>query len=310
MNDKQAIIQREIQNLLAAAGANYTPLSLEDEIIRDRRRQAEAAQKRAAERAAQREAAMWQCDFCHVIYPPRKHPHPLKPGEIVLKKVVTCDCQGFQQAQEQARRQAEAARLARHLAFLETEPLFVDFETEWPDTEQARAQLRQAKSKVYDWYRAYPQTGGGLLLAGEYGCGKSDLLRAVVRAFGRQGMAVAFYNEAQILEHVESQERKGEFTRRCGAARILVLDDIGRLDFDPYSGWKQNLLQTFYFQILERRANDQVGTLFSTNRYAADLEQRIGGAAMDRIFAVVGAPDTWIGMWQVPSRRRRHFPVR
>lgn len=307
MNDKQAKIHEAIQGLLATARGDYTPPSLQDEIIRDYRRQVEAAKKREAELATQREAEMWQCDFCHTSYPPRKHAHPLKPGEIVLKKVVTCGCQGFQQAQEQVWRQAEAARLARHLMFLEAEPLFVDFETEWPDTEEARAQLRQAKSKVYDWYRAYPQTGG-LLLAGEYGCGKSDLLRAVFRAFGLQGVNAAFYNEAQILEHLESQERKAEFTRRCGAARILVLDDIGRLNFDPYSGWKQDLLQTFYFQILERRANDQVGTLFSTNRYAADLAQRIGGAAMDRIYGVVGTPETWTGMWAVPSRRRRHFP--
>ena len=173
----------------------------------------------------------------------------------------------------------------------------------------AKAQLRAAKTKLRDWYLSSKGGGGGLLIAGHFGAGKSHLLKAVSRAFQRQGIKALFYDEYQILERLK--ERSDELVRRCRRAEILVLDDLGRADFDQYTTWKQHDLQAFYFRVLEGRAGQGLSTLFSSNRKAAELEKRVGEAVMDRIYDIISDPKqqaaNWISLWDVPSHRRRFF---
>lgn len=307
MRDRDKINQA-IKEMLTSAAANAPQLTTQQYLEREHNRAIEAAKRREREWAEMRERLTWLCPYCGKVHQPTEQAHPLRDEIVLVRPPDVCDCPKSQQARDLAQREAEAAVQRRHVAALETAPLWLSFDTTWPNDPKARAELERTKNRVRSWYIAARSDGGGLLLSGRYGCGKSHLLRCVVHAFGIQGAQVAFYNEPEILDHLEDNQRKGELTAHCKRAKVLVLDDFGRLEFDKYSGWKGSLLQSFYFRILESRAGDpDYKTLFSTNYLAETLGQRIGEVVLDRVYAVIGDKSNWLGMWSTPSYRRRNF---
>jgi len=258
--------------------------------------------------AAQARDLTWQCMFCGKIHEPTLLDHPLTPGRKTPIKIESCDCDQSIIAAEEARLQVEAVRFQQHADALDYHPEFIKWDPEWPTDEAARGLLRQAKTRIRRWYlETFQGKAEGLALAGAYGVGKSTLLRAVVGAYGARGVKTAFYDEAAILDQLESVEQKEFLLMSCREARVLVLDDIGRLEFDKYSGWKQNLLQSFYFRVLEYRAQKRP-TLFSTNCLMGELEAKLGQAAADRLMGIIGGPGNYVALWDIPSYRRRGFP--
>lgn len=310
MSHKSEAIQNAIRLLLErrAAEANYAPRPLQEQVALEQRRRLEAAQKRATATQALRASLTWLCPYCGTVYEPLEQPRPFDQG-VTLIKIEHCHCDQARYEREQARRLAELAEARRFAACLDDETWYSAFDPDWPAAEVAQAQLREAKSQVRRWYLSSQAAGGGLLIAGHFGSGKSHLLRAVSRAFQRQGIKGLFYDEYQILDRLK--ENGDELARACKQAKILVLDDLGRADFDPYTTWKQHDLQAFYFRVLESRARRGLSTLFSTNRKAAELEARVGEAVMDRIYAIISDQTrqvvNWISLWDVPSYRRRYF---
>lgn len=279
--------------------------TIEEELAAEHRRAIAHAQQREADRRAAIERATWLCGFCGKVHEP-KIVEILQDRRIV-QPVEFCDCFESQAERERQAQAEREARQARHLAYLETSELWQRFNPNWPESAKAREQLHQARNKVKSWYAG--QSDAGLLLAGGYGCGKSHLLRAIVSAYGGQGVSVAFYNEPEILAAILARDESSdqEIMRRCKRSKVLVLDDLGSREFNSTSAWARHALQSFYFQILERRADEDFFTLFSSNFKLSDLGPIIGDRSHDRLYAILKNRENVVGLWDVPSYRRKDF---
>lgn len=300
-----------VKKLIEDAAAGY---NVRDEV----KRQHEIDLARQASRTKTLSEAItemtWTCKHCGQTHPPvamidpeTNQPYELR-GRPVYIPVRECQCETVQ-AQQEARAKAEFDYAkATHRAWLENERAWQAYDTEWPAEAEAQARLRVVKQRVFDWYMQPYTDGGasGLLLAGHCGCGKTMLLRAVYRAYGNQGKPVKLVTEPELVSKITDRTLDTYFTTDCKLAKVLILDDLGREEFDQYSGWIQNRLQSFYFTVLEGRAAGCY-TLASTNHRLEELTVKMGGAAIDRLQHSIGSRDNWLTMWDVPSYRIKDF---
>lgn len=306
--DKDEAIQGAVNRLLQQAQENYKPVSTAKQIEQMVRRERERLHEEQTARDARVANMFWQCEYCQTVHKPRPvvdletgQPYDFN-GRIVYVPVSECPCDGYQAAKRQRDNDAAEKCAANKIAWLEREAEWQSHDTEWPQSAEHKARLRMTKQRVYDWYM---QETKGLMLAGDYGCGKSRLLKIVTRAYGNQGIRAIFITEPDIVAKIKARALDEWFVSDCKLAKVLVIDDIGREQFDQYSGWIKNSMQSFYFTILEKRANADVYTLFSTNRQVSDLAEYIGGAAFDRLMHIVGSQDNVVNLFGVPSYRRR-----
>ncbi len=303
---KQAIDAAIVAMLEQQAAAVGAPVqrSLREELELQHAREIRRAKQRDANFQEAYERATWMCAFCQAVHVPNVI--ILSQDRRVAVPIESCNCEQAQIERENQARVQQQEELARHLAYLDESPLWQQFSTEWPDKQSAREQLRVAKEKVYQWYAN--RSTAGLMLTGGYGCGKSHIIRAVIHAYGTQGVSVAFYTEPDLVAILTDRGESSLPVRtKCRTSAVLVIDDIGSREFNRSSEWVKHQLEGFYFQILEYRANEGKASLFSTNYRFSELEQVVGGRAYDRIHQIIGNRGNVVGLWDVPSYRRRNF---
>ncbi len=89
--------------------------------------------------------------------------------------------------------------------------------------------LRPAKHVIVDWYNGLPASGA-LVLAGDVGCGKTHIAKAIADLYGRWRLSI--YEEIALINHIQatygdkSKSAEKVFSDLFHPS-LLILDDLG-----------------------------------------------------------------------------------
>lgn len=173
--------------------------------------------------------------------------------------------------------------------------------------------LAEAKTRIITWWNQEMPSGGGLILAGPNGTGKTEIARAIRDYFG---IGAAFLNELDMTTRVRNaysgDGSEYSVLNPYKAAKLLIIDDLGA-DENCGLSW----IQGIYTFLLNDRKEFGRPTIVTTNlrlkRKYADggtekpLEDRLGPRAFDRLAHQVRTAENYISLLGVPSYRRKDW---
>lgn len=137
--------------------------------------------------------------------------------------------------------------------------------------------------KVQKLFGAMKTSRKGIYLHGDVGTGKTHVAYALYGAAGEVlGVKAMFRNTSELLRAIKLDfDRNGADKERAEGVimefkGLLFLDDLGA---EKMTEW---VLETFYL-ILNRRYNEMLPTIITSNFPIAELAERIGDRTVSRI---------------------------
>lgn len=157
------------------------------------------------------------------------------------------------------------------------EPGLVEFLEEEHHRKSAISQCKQEKERLdfcEQWVRN-PKTF--VTFGGTNGTGKTHLSKAVCQDFRGDSKFITMTD--LHLEWVETQHKYGitaSMVREYAAVPLLVIDDLGtRTPTDAF--------MDFIYAVVDKRYNENRGTIITTNLTSKDIRTRFGDAIASRI---------------------------
>lgn len=147
--------------------------------------------------------------------------------------------------------------------------------------------------KAYDACMAFANnykegaTSKGLKLFGSYGCGKTHLVSAIIHKIGENFINSTFVNVPELLVKIKQSFGNDEVNLDCTIERakeapLLILDDLGA---EKPSEWVREQL----YVIINRRYEDMLPTIVTTNCTTAELVERLGERTVSRLIEMTDA---------------------
>ena len=140
-----------------------------------------------------------------------------------------------------------------------------------------------AYDNVYSWGFIETLAKNWLLLTGNYGLGKTHLCKAVTVALISNNVGCTYINANEFIETCKSNFNidgmYDNYIRGIKNSEKLIIDDLGQ---EYATDWTR---QVFY-DLIDYRYSRYLPTLITTNKNKEELEQKLGGATVDRIFDI------------------------
>lgn len=151
-----------------------------------------------------------------------------------------------------------------------------------------------------------PGTDVGLWLIGTFGSGKTHLAVATARVLiDRLLVDVRFVSAANLIASVrgDGNDRKWDWgaADRAVSAELLVLDDVGQEQPTQFS-------RDVLFRVISGRYEEQRPTILTSNGADAQLEERLGGAAVSRLYEMTEAVVLTAADYRPEILRARRHP--
>lgn len=174
--------------------------------------------------------------------------------------------------------------------------------------------LKRGIKTIKCWYNDRIDLGGAIILAGNCGCGKSHLAKAIFDLYGYGAM---YLDEVETIKKIQASYDGGgksleSVTHYINQARLLVYDDLGAYETDN-DKWIQNI----YMALFSSRYDQGKATLITTNLKNVDtdpdgevfspLTARLGQRVYSRLMGAVGEMKYFIDLFAVPDYRLRNF---
>jgi DNA replication protein DnaC len=184
---------------------------------------------------------------------------------------------------------------------------------QWDSFDDERhPKLKAAVKAVKKWYNERIEAGGGIILAGGFGTGKTHLARAVYELYGMQAI---FWEEDSLLRRIRStyngnrgQSEEG-LVKQCRRAKLFVFDDLG-----AYETGNLNWVQNIYRGLFDGRFEEGKATMITTNLSCkassgekSEFEVRVGGKNFSRIIGQLELPEYYVDLFCVGDYRLREF---
>jgi len=161
------------------------------------------------------------------------------------------------------------------------------------------------------WYNDRLPIGGGLIIAGGCGCGKTHIARAIVEL---QGYNAVFAEELLLINSIkasfkERNESEMSIYKRLDSASLLVYDDLGAYESDN-NYWLQNIYRAVFNNRVAAGKPFLITTNLSLHANQGELsefEYRLGERNYSRIMGAVGNKDYVINWFGVSDYRLNGF---
>lgn len=182
---------------------------------------------------------------------------------------------------------------AEHLQGIGIPPLFQNcsFDNFESPNEKAKKALKACKDFTDSIING--DNPKGIFLSGPFGCGKSHLGAATLIALANakvEGLQFVFVPEllAQIMRTYNTDDNR-DYIKEAAMNNVICLDDIGA---ERISAWSRDQLSL----LVNERYAHQRPTIMTTNASMEELENRLGGAIISRIWEmtkgfVMSGPD-------------------
>ena len=169
------------------------------------------------------------------------------------------------------------------------------------------SKLAIAVEIVSHWYSVFLGEGGGIILAGDCGCGKTHLLRAIAQLYS---LNAQYWNEVDLIGAIqETYNANGsEFRlfKQIDRFELLIYDDLG-----AYRATDKNIewLQGIYYNLFNARCENRRPFMIATNLNDADgsLEGRLGKRVYSRVAGALASSQFYVDMFGVPDYRLKDF---
>lgn len=128
--------------------------------------------------------------------------------------------------------------------------------------------------------------GVGLLFIGDPGCGKTHLAVATMKALDERYPMTEqmFGNITEIINRVKRSFNSAgydandkQIIERMSTVRMLCIDDLGK---EYSTKWTDSV----FYEVANRRYNDLLRTMFTTNLSVEKLKERYDPAIISRMF--------------------------
>lgn len=174
--------------------------------------------------------------------------------------------------------------------------------------------LAKATATIRKWYKERITCGGGLILAGGYGCGKTHLARAIYELYGFRAL---FWEELGLIKSIQSGysgrgQSEDSLFAQARRAELLIYDDLGSYETDNLA-----FVQNIYRGLFDGRLETNKATLVTTNLRAttdsdevSEFERRVGGKNFSRLVGQLEVSEFYIDLFDVPDYRLRNFKSR
>lgn len=147
--------------------------------------------------------------------------------------------------------------------------------------------------KVYDACKAFADnykegvTNKGLKLFGSYGCGKTHLVSAIIHKLGERTIDSTFMNVPELFVKIKQSFGNDEtnldwMIEKAKEAPLLFFDDLGA---EKPSDWVREQL----YVIVNRRYEDMLPTVVTTNCTTEELVNRLGERTVSRLVEMTDA---------------------
>lgn len=137
----------------------------------------------------------------------------------------------------------------------------------------------RAFQKAFDYAQGFEANRGeGLLFTGTPGTGKTHLAAAITGYIITElGIPVKFGSFIDILDSVKQAFGSEEdVIKELSEVPLLVIDDLGK---ERQTEWSNSIL----YQVINRRYENYLPVIITTNERMGDLERNIGKATMSRL---------------------------
>jgi DNA replication protein DnaC len=143
------------------------------------------------------------------------------------------------------------------------------------------AKLEDVPERVKDAFnRAVVINKKGLYIYGGVGTGKTHIAYAIKRRYDELRQPNLFWNMTELIDEIRSDfnRKEKEFTGEnvLDYQHLLFLDDIGA---EKPTEWVEEKI----YLIVNRRYNDMLPTIFTSNLNISELSDRIGDRIASRI---------------------------
>jgi len=149
------------------------------------------------------------------------------------------------------------------------------------------------------------QIGGGIILAGGYGCGKTHLAKAIKQM---RGPNVVMWSEIDLVSALQDTYNGNgsshSIIKSILRAELFIFDDLG-----AYKTQNEEFIQRVYLDLFDARCDAKRPLLITTNldEKAGELADRVGGRVYSRIMGALGGDDYYLDLFDVPDYRLRGF---
>jgi DNA replication protein DnaC len=153
-------------------------------------------------------------------------------------------------------------------------------------------EVTSANQKAYDACKAFcenysKETTKGLKLFGNYGSGKTHLVSAIIHKLGEQMIDCRFMVVPELLRSIrqgfsQDSDKANDLVKEAERAHLLILDDLGA---EKTSDWVREQL----YIIINRRYENMLPTIVTTNCTTAELVERLGERTVSRLIEMTDA---------------------
>jgi DNA replication protein DnaC len=202
--------------------------------------------------------------------------------------VLPCDCKKKKEQARQERLKSFEEQRKALLLFSQSQMsprfktrTFATFKPVVGSEEALRVCLDFAK-RFSEWKRE----GKGLMFSGIAGCGKTHLAAACMNELMKQGVPCLFIVLGEYLDKLRSAYNSEEVTvdhleNTAASVAVLLLDDIGteKLPLGEKGDWARERI----YRLINRRYENLLPTLITTNESPEALEERYGYRVISRL---------------------------
>ena len=149
------------------------------------------------------------------------------------------------------------------------------------ETFNVTEETKQVYKACVDFCENFTSESKGLRLVGGYGVGKTHLVASIIHRLAEKGIAAVFVVVPELLRAIrrgfnQPNEAADELVKLTEEAELLILDDLGA---EKPSDWVKEQL----YVIINRRYENMLPTIITTNCTMAELKDRVGERTASRI---------------------------